>query len=159
MAADGYGQHVGGAVRLVLVGAGRMGRLRAPHFQANPRVRLVAVVDAWREGGERLAGQHAGARYFMSLRDAIADTRASAVWISTPTDAHEEAIRVAAAAGLPVFTEKPVAEDPESIARVFGIAREAGVALCCGFQRRFDKSYVACLYLSLCVFAVSLTVI
>ena len=128
-----------------------------PHFQANPRVRLVAVVDAWREG----AGSPAARRreVLHVLEDAIADTRASAVWISTPTDAHEEAIRVAAAAGLPVFTEKPVAEDPESIARVFGIAREAGVALCCGFQRRFDKSYVACLYLSLCVFAVSLTVI
>ena len=123
-----------------------MGRLRAPHFQADPRVTLVAVVDSWRAGGERLAAQYPGARYFPGLAVAIesANSLVNAVWICTPTDAHEQAIALAAAAGLPVFTEKPVAEDAASIARIYGLARDAGVALCCGFQRRFDRSYVAC---------------
>ena len=63
------------------------------------------------------------------------------VWISTPTDTHEAEISIAAAAGVPIFTEKPVAADPASIARVFALCRDHGVPLCCGFQRRFDETY------------------
>ncbi len=133
-------------VRLCLVGAGRMGRLRAPHIQADPRVTLCAVVDSWRAGGEALAAQHPGCQYHATLSDAIADADAAvaAVWISTPTDAHSAVIRTAAAAGLPVFTEKPVAEDADDIGALFAVCEAAGVPLCCGFQRRFDDSYRAC---------------
>ena len=35
-------------VELILVGAGRMGKLRAPGLLASPRIRLRAVVDAYR---------------------------------------------------------------------------------------------------------------
>ena len=34
-------------------------------------------------------------------------------------------------------------ETADGTRRLFGIASERGVALCCGFQRRFDPSYVA----------------
>ena len=133
-------------VRLVLVGCGRMGRVRAPLFQADQRVKLVAVVDPWKEGGQALADMY-GASYYATLAEAFAGSGsnvANACWIANSTESHEAAICAAAKAGVSIFTEKPVAENPESIARIFQVAREAGVALCCGFQRRFDKSYVVC---------------
>ena len=132
-------------MNLCLIGAGRMGRLRAPHFAANQRVTLVAVVDSWQAGGEALASQYESAIYYATLQDAIKNnTSINAVWISTPTDQHAELITLAAANGLPIFTEKPVAEDAVEIAALFKIANQSTVPLCCGFQRRFDDSYKAC---------------
>lgn len=52
-------------------------------------------------------------------------------------------MKEAAINGLDVFTEKPVHETADKIIKLFEIAKAADIALCCGFQRRFDASYVA----------------
>jgi myo-inositol 2-dehydrogenase/D-chiro-inositol 1-dehydrogenase len=44
---------------------------------------------------------------------------------------------------LAVFTEKPVDETAEKIESIFRYSEAVGIELCCGFQRRFDPSYVA----------------
>lgn len=61
--------------------------------------------------------------------------------MSTPTFSHPSIIRRAADAEIAVFTEKPVAETAEEIEVTFQYA--SSIAVCCGFQRRFDPSYVA----------------
>jgi predicted dehydrogenase len=63
--------------------------------------------------------------------------------ISTPTFTHGELVTKAAELNLNVFTEKPVDETAEKIEHLFRLARHANIHLCCGFQRRFDNSYVA----------------
>ena len=136
------------SVTLCLIGCGRMGRLRSLHFQNNPRLNLVAVVDTWAKGGEHLAAQYSTASYYPTLLEALqsnsSSTPINAVWISTPTDQHAALIELAAAHHLPIFTEKPVAEDAVDIAELFQVARTNNIPLCCGFQRRFDDSYQAC---------------
>mmetsp|Transcript_33766 Transcript_33766/g.100751 ORF Transcript_33766/g.100751 Transcript_33766/m.100751 type:complete len:244 (+) Transcript_33766:933-1664(+) len=44
---------------------------------------------------------------------------------------------------MSIFTEKPVDETAEKIRKLFLVCDKAGVDLCCGFQRRFDDSYVS----------------
>ena len=63
--------------------------------------------------------------------------------ISTPTSSHPSIIRQAADAEISIFTEKPVAETADEIEATFRYAAKASIAVCCGFQRRFDPSYVA----------------
>ena len=63
--------------------------------------------------------------------------------VSSPTFTHEEVIRQAGNHGVHVFTEKPVDETAEKIIKLFEISESAGIQLCCGFQRRFDLSYVS----------------
>ena len=63
--------------------------------------------------------------------------------VSSPTFTHEEVITTAANRGIHIFTEKPVDETAEKISNLFDTTDAAGVHLCCGFQRRFDASYVA----------------
>ena len=63
--------------------------------------------------------------------------------MSSPTFTHAEVIRRSAQHGISVFTEKPVDETALKIESLFRISKEAGIHLCCGFQRRFDTSYTA----------------
>jgi myo-inositol 2-dehydrogenase / D-chiro-inositol 1-dehydrogenase len=85
---------------------------------------------------------------YASVTEAIekssgSDTPLKALIVSSPTFSHEAVIKEAADNKLSVFTEKPVAETAEKIADLFAYTSEAGVSLCCSFQRRFDPSYVA----------------
>ena len=63
--------------------------------------------------------------------------------ISTPTSTHGELIRQAADAKISVFCEKPIDERADQIKDLFAYANARGIHLCCGFQRRFDPSYIA----------------
>lgn len=80
---------------------------------------------------------------FQSLDEAIHHGPLDAVVVSSPTFTHEAVITQAASHGLDVFTEKPVDETADKIVALFEIAARGGISLCCGFQRRFDASYVA----------------
>ncbi len=66
-----------------------------------------------------------------------------AIIISTPTPTHEILIKEASRFASSILTEKPVGETAEKIAHLFDHCRALGVALCCSFQRRFDRAYVA----------------
>jgi myo-inositol 2-dehydrogenase/D-chiro-inositol 1-dehydrogenase len=52
-------------------------------------------------------------------------------------------LRLAAAAGLPAFCEKPVALDLATMVDVIGEVERAGILVQIGFQRRFDAGYRA----------------
>lgn len=63
--------------------------------------------------------------------------------VSVPTPAHAYYVKQAAKYGLAVFVEKPVALLPGEIEELYRECKDHNVPLCCGFQRRFDDSYVA----------------
>lgn len=71
------------------------------------------------------------------------NTSIDGIVLCAPTFTHDDVIREAADFGLPIFVEKPVDETADKIEDLFEICEKAGVKLCCGFQRRFDESYVA----------------
>mmetsp|Transcript_9277 Transcript_9277/g.10581 ORF Transcript_9277/g.10581 Transcript_9277/m.10581 type:complete len:338 (+) Transcript_9277:235-1248(+) len=129
-----------GILRVCLVGTGRMGSTRAKILYANPRVLLAYVVDANKEG-EKLAELY-GAKYTTNIAD-INPSDINALVICTGTLAHSSYIAYAAENGLHVFCEKPIDATPGRIESLFQLCKVKGVKLCCGFQRRFDKTYVA----------------
>jgi predicted dehydrogenase len=63
------------------------------------------------------------------------------VVIASPARFHEMHAIAAAGAGKDVFVEKPIAKSLEGADRVIAAAREAGVRLQVGFQRRYDAPY------------------
>ena len=65
-----------------------------------------------------------------------------AVVIATPAANHADAIVAAAQAGKAVFCEKPIANELADANRAIRAARDAGVILQIGFQRRFDRAFV-----------------
>jgi myo-inositol 2-dehydrogenase/D-chiro-inositol 1-dehydrogenase len=80
---------------------------------------------------------------FDNLNDAISRAKPHGIVVSSPTTTHGQVIKVAADNKISVFTEKPVDETAQKIEVLFDYAEKCGIALCCGFQRRFDASYVA----------------
>lgn len=164
--------------RVVLVGSGRMGHIRASLMYSNPRFDMIGVCDVNEVGAQSLADKYS-ASSFQTLSHAIdqfgvqgqteyfeqyaasgaggaslltvaasthcddSTTPIDGVVLCAPTFTHEDVICEAAEYGLPIFVEKPVDETAEKIEHLFNICERHGAKLCCGFQRRFDESYVA----------------
>ena len=128
--------------QILVIGAGRMGTIRAAAFYGSRTSTLAGIVDADEAKAAELGRQyHAPAFSNLStaLR-ALPDVRA--VWICTPTPLHTESIKEAMEAGLAVGIEKPVAIQTDDIRLCYQWAAEKNVPLYCSFQRRIDPSYV-----------------
>jgi len=134
------------AARVLLVGSGRMGHIRASLLNASARYKLAGVVDSSILRGGALAEQYDVTAY-QGLREAVLaqqqQHQLDGVILSSPTPSHKQVIQEAADHNLAVFVEKPVGETADEIASIFQYTEQAGIPLCCSFQRRFDPSYVA----------------
>ena len=87
-----------GALRVGLLGAGRIGRIHGGNVSAHPRARLVALADASEETARTLA-QATGAEV-CDLDAIIEASDIDAVLIGTPTDTHADLIERAARTGF-----------------------------------------------------------
>jgi myo-inositol 2-dehydrogenase / D-chiro-inositol 1-dehydrogenase len=124
-----------------LVGAGRIGAQHAATLAGLPGVTRLVITDA-DAGRARTVAAQVGATAAASVPELLA-TSPDGVVIATPTGTHAGLIRDVAAAGLPIFCEKPVALDIEGTRAVLHQVKQANVTLHVGFQRRFDTGYVA----------------
>jgi myo-inositol 2-dehydrogenase/D-chiro-inositol 1-dehydrogenase len=123
--------------KLVLVGAGRIGRIHAGNIAANPRLGLAGVVDAVEAAAQALAGEHGVP--VRSLDDALADPEVAGIVVASSTDTHLDCSTRAIAAGKAVFCEKPIDQD---LARARAAAPQlSGARLLLGFNRRFDPDF------------------
>jgi myo-inositol 2-dehydrogenase/D-chiro-inositol 1-dehydrogenase len=125
------------AMRVALVGAGRIGALHGALMASQPDVTvIVGDVDA---GRARSVAERIGGRVAATTAHAL--DAADAVIVATTTDSHAALVREAIARRLPVFCEKPLAFDlPETLELVERI-ESSGVPVQVGFQRRFDPAY------------------
>jgi len=130
-------------VRLGLVGLGRIGLLHAENLSG--RVASVALVRVF-DADETLAqatGERLGVAWSTVYDDLLDDADLEGIVVATPTPLHVEMVERAAAAGKHVFCEKPISLDLSSTLAAIDTAREAGISLQVGFQRRFDPDWAA----------------
>ena len=95
-------------VKLGLIGLGGMGRQHLEREMGLEEVRFTAIADSRRDVTDELAAKYGVAGYY-SAEDLIASGRCEAVLIATPHPFHPTIAQSAAAAGLHVLTEKPLA--------------------------------------------------
>lgn len=120
-------------MRIGVLGAGRIGAVHAANLLRCAAVEEVLVFDP---DAPAVAGTTSAATL-----DEVLD-RAQGVVVATPTAAHPEHVRAVAAAGLPVFCEKPVSLDLAASQAVVDELDRLGVELQVGFQRRFEPGFV-----------------
>jgi myo-inositol 2-dehydrogenase/D-chiro-inositol 1-dehydrogenase len=125
-------------VRFALIGAGRIGSIRAEILNRNPRSKIEYIVDSNLEFAEKLANV-----YHAKVSDKLETilNEIDAVWISSPTHLHPHFIEIAALAKKAVATEKPVAFTDEDITKCFRLCEENKAPFLVGFQRRCDPHF------------------
>ena len=126
-------------MRFGMVGCGRIGIVHARSLSNTADAQLCAVADASAQAAEALATQY-GAE-IRSVEDTLTGADIDAVIIATPTTLHYDQIHMAAAAGKPIFCEKPIDLSSERAAACAKAVAEAGVPFLTGFNRRFDPDF------------------
>ncbi len=126
-------------LRIGLLGAGTIGRIRAQSLHASQRAVLAGVADV-EHGRAAAAAARAGCRVFGDYR-ALLDTPLDAVVISSPVNLHEEMAIAAFDAGLHVLCEKPLSNDTSAAKRMLDAARSSARTLAVGFNHRYFPSF------------------
>ena len=129
-------------IRVGIIGAGRIGKIHVDNLLRQPEVEIAAISDLYAGSElETWANERGIATVTKNSKDIIEDPSIDAVFICATTDTHVPLIKQAAAAGKHIFCEKPISMDIAQSEEAVAAAREAGVKLQIGFNRRFDHNF------------------
>jgi myo-inositol 2-dehydrogenase / D-chiro-inositol 1-dehydrogenase len=132
-----WGVSEGNVMRVLVVGAGRMGAIRVEDLVADPRVTDVLITN---RNNSRALDLSATWGATVVPWDQATTTEADAVVVAVGTDAHDHILSGVLPHGRPVLCEKPIALTLEDTAKAIALAASSGAPLQIGFQRRFDAS-------------------
>lgn len=122
--------------RVGIVGCGAISRNHLEAFLAIPEATVVAVCDVDADRARQTAERWGIGQAFGSVEELLA-AGIHIVSVCTPHPTHEAVVLAAAAAGVHVLCEKPIAIDLASAERMIAACDAAGVRLGVLFQRRF----------------------
>jgi predicted dehydrogenase len=110
---------------LGIIGAGMYDKILAVCFQKDPRAK-VTWINRVSEATTQGAAQEFGVdMWTLDYREVLADPAVDAVAIATPSYWHAKQFADALAAGKHFLFEKPLAESPESVSKIFAAAERA----------------------------------
>jgi len=127
-------------LRLVIVGAGHLGRIHARLAQSSGRWAIAAIVDSVVAARDALAAE-IGVRGLSDVEE-IPDNIDAAI-IATPTRVHAETALPLLERGIHTFVEKPLAATVPDAEAMVDAARHAGVVLQVGHVERFNPAWTA----------------
>lgn len=120
-----------------VIGVGNVCEVKsAPAMNLVPHSRLVAVMRRNEEKVKDYAERHSIGKWYTSAQSLVDDPKVNAIYIATPPNAHLELTRMAAAAGKPIYVEKPMARSYQECLEMNQICKAAGVPLYVAYYRR-----------------------
>lgn len=129
------------ATRVLLAGAGFMGKAHAAAYRNIPDAEIVGIVDPY-EPGQVLAPTF-GVPCYPSLAEGIASADPDMVDVCVPTFLHADYAIEALRAGKAVLCEKPFTLTAEKAAAMAAASQESGAPLMIAQVLRFWPEYVA----------------
>lgn len=116
-------------VKLLQIGIGGMGNAWLNACKGNPDVEYAGWVEINPQIAEAQAAKYNldRERIYPSLDAALRVSRPDGVIIVTPPQTHRDLSIAALRAGLPVLSEKPLADTPEAARAIVAAARETGM--------------------------------
>lgn len=127
-------------VRVAVIGAGRIGEVHLSNLIRRVHGAVVTGIhDLDAAKAEALAARYRVPAW-NSLDELFSRGEPDAVVIGSSSGSHLEHVEQAAAAGLAVLCEKPLALDEFGITRAIAACEQHGVLLQVGFNRRFDPN-------------------
>jgi predicted dehydrogenase len=129
-------------IGVAVVGAGRIGTLRARIAAKHPSVRFLAISDRDPARARVLAGD-AGADLASGSNDEVIDhPDVTAVIVSTPEQEHTRPILRALQRGLPVLVEKPIGFSLAEADAILDTLRATKGELKVGYSRRYKECFL-----------------
>jgi myo-inositol 2-dehydrogenase/D-chiro-inositol 1-dehydrogenase len=125
-----------------VIGLGRIGAFHAESLRNSiSGAQLVAAAVAPEDRRALLEAGTAPTELVESVESLLKLPDVDAVVVASPAVLHDQHIAAAAAAGKPIFSEKPLADSVEKAEVAAQAVKTAGVPFQIGFQRRYDASY------------------
>lgn len=129
------------ALRWAIAGFGWVARDHMAPAIAAAGDALVAVADP--DPAARAKAQALGAEAFEAVETLLERARPDALYVATPNALHLAPVRAAAAAGVPVLCEKPMAADLADAEAMGEAVRAGGVAWGAAFDQRHHPAHMA----------------
>jgi 1,5-anhydro-D-fructose reductase (1,5-anhydro-D-mannitol-forming) len=124
-------------VRWGIIGCGNVTEVKSgPAFQLADNSELTAVMRRNAALAEDYAKRHQVPKWYDNAEALIADPEVDAVYIATPPDSHMNYAEAVAAAGKPVYVEKPMALNYAQCETMIKASEAAGVPLFVAYYRR-----------------------
>lgn len=129
-------------INIALIGLGRMGKIHFNHLlQSISGVSVVAVSDALYQNAD-FEKEYPGIFFSNNADDVIGFEGVDVVVICTPTSTHATLVEKAITQGKHIFCEKPLDLSLSITVDVLQKAKDAGIKLMLGFNRRFDPDFI-----------------
>ena len=109
------------------MGAGYFSRFQYEAWTRIPEVEMAAIYNRTEDKARAMMGQYGVSRYYGDWREMIDRERPDFVDIITPPETHAEMCAYAAARGVHIICQKPLAPDFATSRRIVETARAAGV--------------------------------
>jgi len=119
-----------------IIGLGWWGQMLLKAAEGSASLRFVHAASRNADAGAPVAARH-GLRFSTDVAELLQDAAVQAVVIATPHSTHLPLIEQVAAAGKPVFCEKPLTLTRAEAVTAVEACRRAGVPLAVGHNRRF----------------------
>jgi myo-inositol 2-dehydrogenase/D-chiro-inositol 1-dehydrogenase len=130
------------AVKVGIIGAGRIGKLHAENLVNQvPNANVLMIADVVAESAQQTAAHLHIPHVSSDPEEVFANPDLDAVIICSSTNTHAEFIIKAAGAGKHIFCEKPIDFSLQRIDEALAAVDKAGVKLQIGFNRRFDPNH------------------
>lgn len=129
-------------IGVAVIGAGRIGALRAHLAATHPGVRFLAVADTDSKRARGLAEKTNAQLVCQENMEAIAHPDVHAVIVSTSEHEHTAPVLQALERGKAVLVEKPIALELEDASRILAALETSGGSLRVGYSRRFKRRYL-----------------
>lgn len=130
-------------VRWGIIGAGDVCEVKSgPAMNLIEGSQLVAVMRRNASKAEDYARRHGVPNWYTNADELINSPEVNAIYIATPPDTHEYYTLKAAAAGKPVYVEKPMARNYQECLKMVEACQQANVSLFVAFYRRSLPIYL-----------------
>lgn len=126
-----------------IIGVGDVCEVKsAPAMNLIKGSKLVAVMRRNEEKAKDYAERHSVPKFYSQAKELIEDQEVNAIYIATPPDSHKTYTLQAAAAGKPVYVEKPMARNHQECTDMINACQQAEVPLFVAYYRRMLPNFL-----------------
>jgi predicted dehydrogenase len=131
-------------VQIVFVGVGGMGQAaHLRHYVQVPECEVVAIAEIRREMAAKVATRWGVPKVYGSHQEMLAEEHPDGIVASQRFTRHGTLVPELLRAGVPVFTEKPLAGSVEMGEKILKAVKAAGTWMMIGYHKRSDPATMA----------------